>query len=202
MKLVSALSVDNIAAGWGKFQEMAISEATLLAQGHAVDVVSQSVQNLLFFSDETSYSFTDMMSNMSKFTAAGVDLQVAENAMMGIANWAALSGQNASTASRAMYQLSQAMGSGSIRLMDWKSIEMANMATAEFKDVETAVAAGELEKSLSIDGIETFLTKTGKTFTASQFRENLDEGFFTADVLTDTLAHYAAAVEKSSRNNG
>lgn len=198
IKMVSALSVDNIAAGWSKFQEMAISEATLLAQGHAVDVVSQSVQNLLFFSDETSYSFTDMMSNMSKFTAAGVELEVAENAMMGIANWAALSGQNASVASRAMYQLSQAMGSGTIRLMDWKSIEMANMATAEFKDMvlQTAVAAGELTSSFSVDGIETFLTKTGKTFTASQFRENLDEGFFTADVLTDTLAHYAAAVEK------
>ena len=85
---------------------------------------------------------------MSKFTAAGVELEVAEKAMMGIANWAALSGQNAQTASHVMYQLSQAMGSGVIKLQDWKSIETANMATKEFKDMilETAVSMGTLTK--------------------------------------------------------
>jgi phage-related protein len=195
IQMASSLSFDQIATGWNKFKEMAISEATLLAQGKSVEQVNEAMEDLLFFSDETSYSFSDMMANMSKFTAAGVDLKVAQEAMMGIANWAALSGQNADVASRAMLQLSQAMGSGVIRVKDWMSIENANMATAEFKKMvlETAVAAKKLEQNM--DGTYTVIA-TGKTFTEGQFRDNLDEGFFTTDVLTTTLQYYSAAVEK------
>ena len=85
---------------------------------------------------------------MEKFTAAGRDLDESVDAMMGIATWAALSGQNAYTASIAMTQLSQALGRGYIMTQDWRSIENARMATEEFKQtvLDTAVAMGEMTK--------------------------------------------------------
>jgi len=46
-------------------------------------------------------------------------------AIQGVANVAAVSGANANEASRAMYNLGQAISSGCVRLIDWKSIENA-----------------------------------------------------------------------------
>lgn len=205
IQMVKSLSIDNIAAGWAKFGQKTVSIATLMAQTLKVNgkeltdtveklsTVNGLMEKLVWFSDETSYSFTDMVGNAGKFIAAGLDLDVSVKAMEGIATWAAISGQNASTASRAMYQLSQAMGKGKIQLIDWKSIQTANMDTAQFRQnvLETAVAMGQLTK----EG-EKFVTKTGKKFTQSQFTEQLNSGWFTSDVLTKTLEKYSSAADE------
>ena len=201
---VKALSVDNISAGWIKFGQKTTSVATLAAQkikmsgkviedtSKKMEVINDQLDKLNFFSDETSYNFTDMIDNIGKFTAAGRSLDESVNAMMGIANWAALSGQNASTASRAMYQLSQALGKGYVQLIDWRSIGTANMDTQEFREtvLQTAVDIGELTKA----GNE-FITKTGKKFTLEQFTESLSSKWFTNDVLLKTLSKYSSAVQ-------
>ncbi|NCU31626.1 MAG: hypothetical protein EOM23_01520, partial [Candidatus Moranbacteria bacterium] len=194
IQMVSSLSVDQISSGWAKFGQTAVSEATLLAQGFSQLDVTETLEKLLWYSDETSYSFTDMVDNMSKFTASGQGLEDSAKAMMGIANWAALSGQNASVASRAMYQLSQAMSTGSVRLMDYKSIQNANMDTKEFREtaLETAVALEQLIQNA--DG--TYTTLTGKTFNTGQFTTELDELWFTSDVLMKTLEKYSSGSEK------
>ncbi|MFU8785835.1 MAG: tape measure protein [Candidatus Izemoplasmataceae bacterium] len=186
--------IDQLSAGWSRFEEASISEATLLAQGFDQSIVTDTIEKLLWFTDETSYSFSDMLNNMAQFTAAGVGLEDAQNAMMGIANWAALSGQNAAVASRAMHQLSQAMGSGVVRLQHWRSIETANMATEEFKNMilETAVSMEELIKN--VDG--SYTTLSGKTFESGQFRDFLSEGFLTTDVLTKTLEAYSTVANE------
>ena len=201
---VKALSVDNISAGWTKFGQKTTSVATLAAQkikmsgkviedtSKKMEVINDQLDKLNFFSDETSYNFTDMIDNIGKFTAAGRSLDESVNAMMGIANWAALSGQNASVASRAMYQLSQALGKGYVQLIDWRSIGTANMDTQEFREtvLQTAVDIGELTKA----GNE-FITKTGKKFTLEQFTESLSSKWFTNDVLLKTLSKYSSAVQ-------
>ena len=204
VNFVKALSVDNISAGWTKFGQKTTSVATLAAQkikmsgkviedtGKKMEVINDQLDKLNFFSDETSYNFTDMIDNIGKFTAAGRSLDESVNAMMGIANWAALSGQNASVASRAMYQLSQALGKGYVQLIDWRSIGTANMDTQEFREtvLQTAVDIGELTKA----GNE-FITKTGKKFTLEQFTESLSSKWFTNDVLLKTLSKYSSAVQ-------
>jgi len=206
--LIKALSVDNITAGWVKFGEKTTSVATMVAQkiriagkeiedqGEKLNVVNEQLEKLAWFSDETSYSFTDMVNNISKFTAAGQDLDKSVKAMEGIATWAALSGQNSQTASRAMYQLAQAMGKGKIQKIDWMSIQNANMDTEEFREkiLETAVAMGELTK----EG-DKFVTKTGKKFEQSQFAEFLSEGWFTSDVLVKGLNKYSSAIDEIYR---
>ena len=204
INFVKALSVDNISAGWTKFGQKTTSVATLAAQkikmsgkviedtSKKMEVINDQLDKLNFFSDETSYNFTDMIDNIGKFTAAGRSLDESVNAMMGIANWAALSGQNASVASRAMYQLSQALGKGYVQLIDWRSIGTANMDTQEFREtvLQTAVDIGELTKA----GNE-FITKTGKKFTLEQFTESLSSKWFTNDVLLKTLSKYSSAVQ-------
>ena len=173
IQMAKSLSTDNIIAGWDKYGEKTTSVATLIAQGYDMDVVNNQLEKLNWFTDETSYTFTDMVSNISKFTASGQGLEESVEAMMGIANWAALSGQNASTASRAMYQLSQAMSSGTMKLADWKSIQNANMDTKEFREQVLAVAEakGELQKISSVDGSISWVTKDGNEFGINQLRK-------------------------------
>lgn len=195
-KLVKSLSIDQITAGWNKMDEITKSTGTLISQGYDMSEVEAQLDRLNWFTDETSYNLTDMVSNISKFTATGKDLKDSTTAMEGIALWAALSGQNASTASRAMYQLAQALGAGYMRLEDYKSIQNASMDTDEFrqKTIEAAIALGTLQDNL--DGTYTAI-ETGTTFTKSNFAQSLTEGaWFTSDVMMKVFNDYSAAVDQ------
>lgn len=186
---INSLSTDQIRAGWGKYEEKTNSVQTIMAAtGKTIEEVSSQLERLNWFSDETSYSFTDMTSNVGKFTSVGVDLEKAVSAMEGISTWAALSGANSQTAARAMYNLSQAMGVGVVKLMDWRSIENAGMATTEFKQtvLDTAVAVGTLTKG--VDGL--YKTTKGTEVTVENFSSTLAEGWFNADALIKSLDVY------------
>ncbi|MDD4275613.1 MAG: hypothetical protein PHO33_01360, partial [Clostridia bacterium] len=203
IQFVKSLSVDNISSGWTKFGQKTMAVATMAAQririagkeltnySEKMEAINTQLDKLNWFTDETSYNFTDMADNIGKFTAAGRDLDESVNAMMGIATWAALSGQNAITASVAMTQLSQALGRGYIMTMDWRSIENARMSTEEFKQtvLDTAVAMGEMTK----EG-QNYITKTGKKISVSNFE--LSTKWLTSDILLTSLGKYSAAVER------
>lgn len=195
-RLVKSISVDQITAGWTKFSDKTTSVATLVAQGNSIEYVNEQLAKLNWFTDETSYNFTDMVSNIAKFTATGKNLDESVQAMEGIASWAALSGQNAATASRAMYQLSQALSAGYMRREDWKSIQNVSMDTDEFrqKTIEAAIALGTLQDNL--DGTYTSLMNTNVSFTKTQFVESLTDGaWFTSDVMMAVYRYYASAVD-------
>ena len=196
-RLIASLSVDQISAGWNKFGEKTTSVATLVAQGNAIEDVNKQLNLLNWFTDETSYNFTDMVANIAKFTASGKGLEESVTAMEGIATWAALSGQNAMTASRAMYQLSQAMGAGIMRREDYRSIQNASMDTKEFREncIEAAIALGTLKDNG--DGTYSSLVSGAKqsSFTISQFADNLTDGLWlTSDVMMSVYTKYASAV--------
>lgn len=195
-RLAKSISVDQIAAGWTKFSDKTTSVATLMSQGYSLEYVNEQLEKLNWFTDETSYNFTDMVSNIAKFTATGKDLEESVQAMEGIATWAALSGQEASTASRAMYQLSQALSAGYMRREDWKSIQNVSMDTDEFrqKTIEAAIALGTLQDNL--DGTYTSLMNTNVSFTKTKFVESLTDGaWFTSDVMMAVYRYYASAVD-------
>lgn len=195
--LVKSLSIDQIYAGFAKFGSKTSSVATLVAQGNDLEVVNEQLDRLNWFTDETSYNFTDMVANIAKFTASGKGLKESVTAMEGIANWAALSGQNASTASRAMYQLSQAMGAGIMRKEDYRSIQNASMDTDEFRQkcLDAGVALGKLKKNA--DDTYTSLVNNKGSFTKSQFAEHLTEdAWFTSDVMMSVFQNYSSAVDQ------
>ena len=192
-------TVGQLQAGWSKYADMTTSVATLQGQGYAMDRISDQLQRLMYFTDETSFKFTDMVGEIGKFTASGQSLEDATTAMMGIAEWAALSGKNANDASRAMYQLSQALGAGQMRLVDWKSIQNLNMDTKEFRQnaIEAAIAVGTLKDNL--DG--TYTTLVGKkkgslSFNIREFSDKLTEGaWFTTEVMMEVYSKYSEAVD-------
>lgn len=191
-RLVSSLSVDNISAGFNKYEEKTKSVQTIMnATGLSIDEVNAQLEKLNWYTDETSYSFNDMVSNIGKFTAMKIPLDTAVQAMEGIANWAAVSGQGANEAARAMYNLSQAIGTGSVKLIDWNSIVNANMATSEFMEtaIDTAKALGVLNKAGKTKG-------KGTLVSTENFRDTLSEGWFTKDVLLETLQKYGAYTEE------
>lgn len=195
--LIKSLSIDQISAGFAKFGSKTSSVATLVAQGNELERVNEQLNRLNWFTDETSYNFTDMVANIAKFTASGKGLEESVTAMEGIANWAALSGQNATTASRAMYQLSQAMGAGIMRKEDYKSIQNASMDTDEFRQkcLDAGVALGKLKKNA--DDTYTSLVNNKGSFTKSQFAEHLtDDAWFTSDVMMSVFKTYSSAVDQ------
>ncbi|GHU53987.1 hypothetical protein AGMMS49975_13570 [Clostridia bacterium] len=176
--LAKSLSVDQITAGFNKFEEKTKSTQTIMAAGYSMEEVNKQLEKLMWYADETSYSFTDMTKNVGKFAASGVDLDTAVTAMQGISNWAAISGQGTNEASRAMYNLAQSLGTGKVRLIDWKSIENANMATKEFK--ETVIKTAQEMGVLSADTEVTF----------ANFSSTLEQDWFTSDVLLKSLEKY------------
>lgn len=164
-----------------------------------LDVVNKKLEELNAYSDKTIYSFKDMTSNIGKFTNAGVNLDDSVAAIQGVANVAAVSGANASEASRAMYNFSQALSSGAVKLIDWKSLENANMATMDFKQnlLDTAVALGTVTKE-GDKYISTTTDAQGKisdAFDATMgFNDSLSHQWMTTDVLTQTLKNYSTDV--------
>lgn len=195
MSIPKKLSLDQISAGWEKYGDKASSVQTIMsATGKSVEEVENQMKKLMWFTDETSYSFTDMSDNIGKFTNAGVDLETATTAMIGISNWAAVSGANVEQAGRAMYNLSQAMAVGQVKLMDWRSIESATMSTVEFKQnvIDTAVELGTLAEVS--EGV--YETMNGTVVNAENMGTTLAEGWFTSDVLLKTLNLYGEYTEE------
>ena len=196
VKLVKSLTIDQITSGFDKYAEKTSAVQTIMAatakdfsnQAEQMEYVNEQLDKLMWFTDETSYNFLDMAGNIGKFTNNGIKLDQAVTAMQGIAQWAGISGANTQEASRAMYNFSQAMGAGAMKLQDWKSIENANMATMEFKTIaaETAVEMGKLQKVS--DGV--YQTMEGHTFTLAQFSSYLKDQWFTADVMVGSLSKY------------
>lgn len=189
---------ENVNVGWEKYNNKTKSVQTIMAAtGKSIDEVTSSLEKLNWFTDETSYNYVDMVNNIGKFTAAGVDLDSAVSAMMGIANVAAVSGQGIGEASRAMYNFAQALGTGAVKLQDWKSIENANMATVEFKQnlMDVGVQLGKLYKFE--DGMYQTMEGSTDPFNAASFSTSLSDAWLTSDVLIETLklySNYAEAV--------
>ena len=191
-RIVSSLTIDPIKEGFSSYETKVNAIKTVMSgTGETIDEVTASLNELNEYSDRTVYSFQDMTANISKFTNAGLSSKAAATSIKGISNVAALSGANTQEAARAMYNFGQALSQGSVRLMDWKSIENANMATVEFKTqlLEAAVAAGTVTKSA--DGMYKTLEGTAVSATKG-FNESLEQQWLTTEVLNNTLADYAS----------
>lgn len=181
--IVKSLTVDQLSAGIDKYQEKIEAVQTMVSAGYSLDEVEKSMDQLMWFADETSYSFADMAGNMAKFISSGVDLKTSERAMQGIATWAAHSGKNSQAASIAMFNLSQAISMGYVDTLNWRSIMNQNMNTVMFKQI--AIGVAESTKAI----------KKGEV-TIQNFDSNLKDKWFTTDVLTKTLEQYSSYAEK------
>lgn len=204
--MLNSLTIAPISQGFQEYELKMGSVQTIVAStGEKLSTVNKYLEDLNTYSDKTIYSFKDMTSNIGKFTNAGVKLKDAVSAIKGVSNVAAVSGANAAEASRAMYNFSQALSSGAVKLIDWKSIENANMSTVEFKEtlLDTAVALGTVTKEAG--GYKTTTTnlqgKVSDVFTSTKgFNEALAHQWMTTEVLTQALELYSTDVRELSKD--
>lgn len=180
--LVSAFTIDPIKSGFEEYETQINAVQTILAntssKGTTLDQVNNALDELNHYADMTIYNFTEMTRNIGTFTAAGVDLDTSVAAIKGIANLAAVSGSNSQQASTAMYQLSQALAAGTVKLQDWNSVVNAGIGGQVFQDAlkETAKVHGiAIDEMIKDEG---------------SFRETLSKGWLTSDILTETLAKF------------
>ena len=195
--IVNTFAIEPRTQGFNEYElKMGSVQTIMNSTGASVEEVGKYLDELNTYADKTIYSFSDMTTNIGKFTNAGVSLDKAVAAIQGISNEAALSGANTNEASRAMYNFAQALSQGSVRLIDWKSIEFANMATVDFKNqlIQTAVEMGTLVEQNG-KYISTTKDATGHISDAfnatSMFNESLSSQWMTTDVLVATLGRYA-----------
>lgn len=190
-RMIESFTLEPVKQGFDEYElKMGSIQTIMMSTGASLEEVNKYLQELNTYSDKTIYSFQDMTSNIGKFTNAGVGLEDAVMAIQGVSNVAAVSGANANEASRAMYNFAQALSAGYVKLIDWKSIENANMATVEFKTqlLESAVACGTLTKTA--DGM--YKTVKGNVIDATHnFNDSLQDQWMTTEALVGTLRNYA-----------
>ena len=197
MKIGNELFVAQKKAGFSEYEMELGSVQTINAStGKSFEEIYGYLAQLNKYADDTIYSFSDMTSSIGKFTNAGVDLDTAVKAIQGISNEAAVSGANAQEASRAMYNFAQALSSGAVKLIDWKSIENANMATVEFKEelMKTALELGTIKKEGDkfVSTTTDMQGKVSDAFTSTMgFNDSLSHQWMTTEVLTKTLGRYS-----------
>ena len=194
--LVTEIAIDPIKQGFEEYElKMGSVQNIMNGAGASLEEVNGVLAELNTYADRTIYSFSDMTSSIGKFTNAGVNLDDAVAAIKGISNEAALSGANAQQASHAMYNFAQALSSGSVKLIDWKSIENANMATVGFKDVllETAEELGTVVKQGDAF-VSTTTDMNGNVSDAfnslTGFNDSLSHQWLTTNVLIEALKKY------------
>lgn len=189
-RIVNALTVNPARTGFNEYELKMDSVKTIMnATGESVETVSKYLEELNKYADDTIYSFSDMTSNIGKFTNNGVKLSDATMAIKGVANAAAYAGASSQQASAAMYNFSQSLSSF-LNTRDWYSIENANMATTQMKQafIDTAVELGTLQKTA--EGF--YKTIDGKhEVTVANFRDTLQYQWGTRDVIIKTLSKYS-----------
>ncbi|MET0786631.1 MAG: tape measure protein, partial [Paenisporosarcina sp.] len=197
VQLAKSLSLDQIISGFKEYELNMQSIQTILsntkADGTNLQQVNAALDELNKYADQTIYNFGQMTKNIGTFTAAGVDLDTSVQSIKGISNLAAISGSSAEQASSAMYQLSQAVSTGTLRLQDWNSVVNAGMGGEVFQKAlfETGKTLGTI-KDVPIDKTFEEWTAAGNTF-----RGSLEEEWLTAEVLTTTLQGFTGEMTEA-----
>ena len=221
---IKALTIDPVQTGMQEYETQINAIQTILSntrdamtkQGlsdaERLEIVNDRLDQLNHYADKTIYNFTEMTRNIGTFTAAGVELDTAVQSIQGIANLAAVSGSTSEQASRAMYQLSQAISTGTVKLMDWNSVVNAGMGgevfqkalqrtakamgkTVEYTVTETDKAGKKVKKTVQRT-VDEVIAEEGS------FRDSLSKGWLTSDVLTATLEQFSWDFEQIAKDMG
>lgn len=179
MSLLKSFTIDPITDGFGEYELKMDSIKTILAntaqQGTTLEDVNKALNELNEYSDQTIYNFAQMTDNISKATAAGVNLEDSVAFVKGMSNAAAVFGVDANRMAGATYQMTQALASGVVQLQDWRSLEQAGMGGKLMQD--------EMIKTAESMGIVVDKSKP--------FRETLKDGWLTSEVFIKTMKRMA-----------
>ena len=182
-RLIASLSTDQLIAGWTKYEEKTSSVQTIMnSTGKSIDEVSGYLDKLMWFSDETSYSFTDMTKSLAQLTSAGGDVDKLIPMIEGIANATAFAGKGVNEFNRAIYNLNQSYSAGYLQYMDWKSLDMAG------------VSSKQLKQALIDAGVELGKIAEGEV-TIENFAQSLSDRWADTSVMEKAFGKFAELTE-------
>ena len=185
-RLVSSLTIDQVATGWSKYEQKTASVQTIMnATGKSIDEVNAYLEKLMWYSDETSYGFTDMTQSLGQLTSAGGDIDKLIPMIEGIANATAFAGKGASEFSRAIYNLNQSYSAGYLQYMDWKSLDLAGVSSKQLKQVfiDTAKTLGKLDAEGR--------TASGTLVNLNNFSQTLQDKWADTSVMEAAFGKFA-----------
>ena len=187
VQMGKSMSIDQVSAGWGKYQEKTASVQTIMnSTGDSIDKVNGYLSELMWYSDETSFGFTDMTSALGQMTSTGGKVENLIPLLMGVGNAVAYAGKGASEFSRVVYNLNQSYGAGALQLMDWKSLELAGVASKELKQafIDVAIAQGKI--------------KEGEV-TVANFNQTLSKKWADTEVMEGAFGKFAEMTMEAKR---
>lgn len=184
-RLVRALSIDQVSAGWDKLTKKTSSVQTLVnSTGKTVDEINSYLEKLMWYSDETSYGFTDMTSALATMVSSGGDINKLIPMIEGVANATAFAGKGASEFSRIMqYAVNQAYSLGYMQVADWKTIEGATVNSKQL--IQSLITAGE----------ELGKIKKGSV-TIENFRSTLADKWVDKEVMESGFGAFSKVTEE------
>lgn len=192
--MYSLTGIEQVTSGYGKYEEKIASVQTLVnATGKSVDEINGYLETLMRFSDETSYGFTDMASSLGQLASSGGDIDKLVPMIMGIANATAFAGKTQAEFKRAIYNLNQSYGAGALKYMDWKSLELAGVASKQLKEafIETGKALGTLNKQGQ--------AANGTLVEIGNFGETLKQNWATKEVMEQTFGLFYQYTEQADQ---
>ena len=177
--LANSLTFAQLGQGFKKYDDLTSSVQTLVnSTGKSVDEIDAYLKRLMWYSDETSFGFTDMTKALGTMVSAGGDIDELIPMLMGVGNATAYAGKTATEFTRVIYNLNQSYSQGFLNTMDWRSIELAGVDSKVLKE-QLMGAAVELNK----------INKSQAKL--ENFRNLLSDKVFTREVMQKAFGSFA-----------
>ena len=190
VSLVKSLSIDQVTAGWNKYEQKTSNVQTLVnATGKSVDEINGYLEKLMMFSDETSYDFSTMAQSLGQMVTSGGDIDRLIPMIEGIGNATSFAGKGAAEFSRSIYNLNQSYGQGFLTLMDWRSLELSGVASQQLK--ETFIDVGKALGTLDKNG----RTAKGTLVDIGNFSTTLADKWASREVMEQAFGRFAQVTE-------
>lgn len=190
--LVKGLTIDQVTSGWNKYTEKLSAVTTLMnATGKDLNTVNGYFDRLMWFSDETSYSFTEMGNALQTMVSAGGDVEDIIPLVQGVANATAFAGKGANEFSRVMYNINQAYSKGFLTTEDWSSVALAGVNSKAL--IQSLIDAGKATGALNKEG------KTAKNTLVdiTNFASTLSEKWINKDVMAKAFGSFNEMTQKA-----
>lgn len=190
--------INNVVAGWQQYEDQITNVGGILNQvakdGYGLNDVADAMERLQWYTDETSFSFTTLSNGIRQFTVAGIDLNKATEAAMGVTNLAGSAKVfDEFKVQSGMDAVSKAMQQGYMDTMKWTSLtNTAGIVTKDFTEIllQEAKAQGKLVES---EAGQYKTRKKGTLVTQDNIRNTLSEKWLTSDILANALKRYSSA---------
>lgn len=195
IKIAKSLSIDQVTTGFSKYEQKTANVQTLInSTGKSIDEVNEYLDRLMWFSDETSYGFTDMTQALATMVSAGGDIDKIVPMIEGMANATAFAGKGAAEFNRVIYNLNQSYSQGFLTFMDWKSVQMAGASSKQLVDqlIRAGEEVGTIKKGqVTIDNFTSTLSKKWAN------REVMEKAFGYFDEMTQKAYEMIGTVDES-----